>query len=259
MVQSAEPTTINYPALISARSPRLRVLRLDIRRHVCIVFPERTPSKKCSQQQHHLCARMSLFAWLREIGLRLLSTLGLYNKKGTVVLLGESRGRCFNRKYRLPSDAQHLFARDGGFEERGVAACMSARGLADTVTLARNCVLRSVAKPYRQLRTLHKYHFMGFVCCLVTDIVCGWFFAESHVVHDPRQNKTTKEGPAVQASPRSLIVWLVIVEGAVRSPRQAIPLPLSSQMQNCCGAAKYVAAAPWPLRCTQLIGRFGDT
>ncbi|CAM9927402.1 unnamed protein product [Ectocarpus sp. 12 AP-2014] len=30
---------------------------------------------------------MSLFAWLREIGLRLLSTLGLYNKKGTVVLL----------------------------------------------------------------------------------------------------------------------------------------------------------------------------
>lgn len=30
-----------------------------------------------------------MFAWLREIGLRLLSTLGLYNKKATVILLGE--------------------------------------------------------------------------------------------------------------------------------------------------------------------------
>lgn len=30
-----------------------------------------------------------MLAWLREIGLRLLSTLGLYNKKATVVLLGE--------------------------------------------------------------------------------------------------------------------------------------------------------------------------
>ncbi|CAN0190209.1 unnamed protein product [Ascophyllum nodosum] len=29
-----------------------------------------------------------MLAWLRELGLRLLSTLGLYNKKATVVLLG---------------------------------------------------------------------------------------------------------------------------------------------------------------------------
>lgn len=30
-----------------------------------------------------------MFAWFREIGLRLLSTLGLYNKKATLVLLGK--------------------------------------------------------------------------------------------------------------------------------------------------------------------------
>lgn len=30
-----------------------------------------------------------MLAWFREIGLRLLSTLGLYNKKATLVLLGE--------------------------------------------------------------------------------------------------------------------------------------------------------------------------
>lgn len=33
----------------------------------------------------------TMFAWLREIGLRLLSTLGLYNKKATVVLLGKPK------------------------------------------------------------------------------------------------------------------------------------------------------------------------
>lgn len=30
-----------------------------------------------------------MLAWLRELGLRLLSTLGLYNKTATLVLLGE--------------------------------------------------------------------------------------------------------------------------------------------------------------------------
>lgn len=34
-----------------------------------------------------------MFAWLREIGLRLLSTLGLYNKKATLVLLGKPKNQ----------------------------------------------------------------------------------------------------------------------------------------------------------------------
>lgn len=89
-----------------------------------------------------------MFAWLREIGLRLLSTLGLYNKKATVILLGEFEQVVDAVAANIPSS----FAKnkEGRRRSRACApACWRSRGLGIVASLEtikewiRTCCLAS--------------------------------------------------------------------------------------------------------------------